>query len=125
MLTFHDLRGTGITWMAVRGDEPLRIQQSAGRAHFATTQGYIRAAEDHQAGFGHPFPTLPDSLNRTQQTHADFLSCGDDSTNWRPRRDSNPCYSLERAVSWAWLDDGDFVEARSILTTVDIGNVLF
>ena len=25
----------------------------------------------------------------------------------RPQRDSNPCYSLERAVSWAWLDDGD------------------
>src|SRR6478735_531999 len=26
---------------------------------------------------------------------------------WRPQGDSNPCYSLERAVSWAWLDDGD------------------
>jgi hypothetical protein len=25
----------------------------------------------------------------------------------RPQRDSNPCYSLERAVSWAGLDDGD------------------
>src|SRR5208283_3115028 len=24
-ITFHDLRATGITWMAVRGDEPLRI----------------------------------------------------------------------------------------------------
>ncbi len=30
---------------------------------------------------------------------------GDDG--WRPQRDSNPCYSLERAVSWAGLDDGD------------------
>jgi hypothetical protein len=29
----------------------------------------------------------------------------------RPQRDSNPCYSLERAVSWAWLDDGDRAEA--------------
>ena len=27
--------------------------------------------------------------------------------NGRPQRDSNSCYSLERAVSWAWLDDGD------------------
>lgn len=25
----------------------------------------------------------------------------------RPQRDSNPRYSLERAVSWAGLDDGD------------------
>ena len=25
----------------------------------------------------------------------------------RPQGDSNPCYSLERAVSWAGLDDGD------------------
>jgi hypothetical protein len=26
---------------------------------------------------------------------------------WRPRRDLNPCYRRERAVSWAGLDDGD------------------
>lgn len=29
---------------------------------------------------------------------------------WRPRRDSNPCYRRERAVSWAGLDDGDALE---------------
>ena len=28
---------------------------------------------------------------------------------WRPRRDLNPCYRRERAVSWAGLDDGDAV----------------
>ena len=28
----------------------------------------------------------------------------------RPQRDLNPCYSLERAVSWAELDDGDVSE---------------
>src|SRR6266571_7212994 len=27
--------------------------------------------------------------------------------SWRPQRDLNPCYRLERAVSWARLDDGD------------------
>ena len=27
--------------------------------------------------------------------------------NWRPRRDSNPCYRRERAMSWTGLDDGD------------------
>ncbi len=26
---------------------------------------------------------------------------------WRPRRDSNPRYRRERAMSWAGLDDGD------------------
>ena len=25
---------------------------------------------------------------------------------WWPQRDSNPCFSLERAASWARLDDG-------------------
>jgi hypothetical protein len=29
-ITFHDLRATGITWCAVRGDDPLRIKQRAG-----------------------------------------------------------------------------------------------
>src|SRR5439155_5527138 len=28
-------------------------------------------------------------------------------SSWRPQRDLNPCYRLERAVSWARLDDGD------------------
>jgi integrase len=39
-ITLHDLRATGITWMAVRGDEPLRTMQRAGHASFETTQGY-------------------------------------------------------------------------------------
>ena len=29
-LRFHDLRSTGLTWMAIRGDDPLKIQQRAG-----------------------------------------------------------------------------------------------
>lgn len=40
-MTFHDLRATGITWCAVRGDEPLKIMQRAGHADFATTQIYL------------------------------------------------------------------------------------
>lgn len=58
-MTFHDLRATGITWMAVRGDDPLRIQQRAGHEGFATTQGYIREAEAVRGGFGEVFPPLP------------------------------------------------------------------
>ncbi len=58
-ITFHDLRATGITWMAVRGDDPLKIRQRAGHQHVATTEKYIRLAEDVRVGFGQPFPEVP------------------------------------------------------------------
>jgi integrase len=58
-ITFHDLRATGITWMAVRGDDPLTIMARAGHVEFKTTLGYIREAENLSAGFGEVFPALP------------------------------------------------------------------
>lgn len=58
-LRFHDLRATGLTWMAVRGDDPLKIKQRAGHTTFSTTEGYIREAESVREGFGAPFPALP------------------------------------------------------------------
>jgi len=61
-MTFHDLRATGVTWMAIRGDDPLRIQQRAGHEDFATTQGYIREAESIREGFGEVFPALPEAM---------------------------------------------------------------
>jgi integrase len=42
-MTFHDLRATGLTWLAIRGDDPLKIKQGAGHSAFTTTEGYIRA----------------------------------------------------------------------------------
>jgi integrase len=57
-MTFHDCRSTGITWAAIRGDEPLRIMQRAGHKSMSTTMGYIRTAEALRAGFGEPFPDL-------------------------------------------------------------------
>lgn len=57
-MTFHDCRSTGITWAAIRGDDPLRIMQRAGHKSMATTMGYIRSAEELRAGFGEPFPDL-------------------------------------------------------------------
>ena len=63
-LTFHDLRATGITWAAVRGDDPLRIKQRAGHLGFATTEIYIREAENLREGFGEVFPTLPPEFTR-------------------------------------------------------------
>ncbi len=69
-ITFHDLRATGITWMAARGDDPLRIKQRAGYATFSTTEGYIREAENLGASFGQVFPALPD-LSRGSVTVRD------------------------------------------------------
>jgi integrase len=61
-ITWHDLRATGATWMAVRGDDPLKIKQRCGHASFATTEIYIREAESVREGFGEVFPALPAEL---------------------------------------------------------------
>jgi hypothetical protein len=61
-ITFHDLRATGITWCAVRGDEPFKIMQRARHADLSTTQIYVRDAENLAAGFGAVFPELPPDL---------------------------------------------------------------
>jgi integrase len=61
-LRFHDLRGTGLTWMAIRGDDPLKIQQRAGHRTFEMTQKYIRTAEAVGQVIGEVFPPLPESL---------------------------------------------------------------
>jgi integrase len=61
-LTWHDLRATGVTWMAVRGDDPLKIKQRCGHATFSTTELYIREAEAVRDGFGEVFPPLPEAL---------------------------------------------------------------
>jgi len=60
---FHHLRDTGLTWMAIRGDDPLRIQWRGGHTDFRTTQRYIaqgRMLADGGAFKAHPpFPPLP------------------------------------------------------------------
>jgi integrase len=61
-LSWHDLRATGLTWMAVRGDDPLKIMQRAGHTNFQTTQIYVRTAEAIREGFGDVFPNLPAAL---------------------------------------------------------------
>jgi integrase len=61
-LTWHDLRATGASWMAVRGDDPLKIKQRCGHKTFSTTEIYIREAEAVREGFGEVFPTLPEVL---------------------------------------------------------------
>ena len=65
-MTWYDLRATGITWRAVRGDDPLRIRYDAGHRDFTTTQGYIRAADAFRGdaqSFGEVFASPRSLLN--------------------------------------------------------------
>jgi len=107
-IRFHDLRATGVTWMAVRGDDPLKIQHRAGHEQFETTLRYIRSAEALRERFGVPFPELPDSLFQTHaalETHPlidppcdesarniarGVVNISDFKDSWRGGRDSNP-----------------------------------
>ena len=59
---WHDLRASCATWLAVRGEEPLKIMQRLGHRNFNTTMLYVREAEQLRAGFGEPFGALPESL---------------------------------------------------------------
>jgi len=108
-LSFHDLRATGITWMACRGDNPLHIQRRAGHTNFETTQGYVRMAES-LGKLGAVFPELPASLFGTNAV-PDSITCfvtekkEDPETqrisgsNERPQRDSNLSKSLGVSLS--------------------------
>jgi len=62
-LRFHDLRGTGLTWMAIRGDDAPKIQQRAGHTSFEMTQKYIRTGEAVGEAIGDLFPALLGPLN--------------------------------------------------------------
>ncbi len=61
-MRFHNLRDTCLTWMAVRGDDPMRIQWRGGHSDFRMTQAYIAAGRNVGASFGAPFPSIPDAL---------------------------------------------------------------
>jgi hypothetical protein len=78
-MTFHDLRATGITWCACRGDEPLKIMGRAGHADFETTRIYLREAENLAHAFGNVFPILPPEMLRSFATVSQ--NCGTDDDN--------------------------------------------
>ena len=61
-IVFHDLRATGLTWLAVERVPLKTIQRRAGHASADTTDKYIRLAESLGSGFGEPFPALPLAL---------------------------------------------------------------
>jgi integrase len=55
-ISWHDLRGTGLTWWACRGDAPMLIMQRAGHKSMTTTLEYVQLAEAIGAGIGVVFP---------------------------------------------------------------------
>jgi integrase len=61
-ITLHDLRDTGLTHMAVRGDSPIAIQWAGGHTDFKTTQGYLDRGRVERQRIGSPLPPLPDDL---------------------------------------------------------------
>jgi hypothetical protein len=94
-IRFHDLRATGVTWMAVRGDDPLKIQHRAGHIDFDTTQRYIREAEALHEGFGVPFPELPTALFQSHaeptESHAAHTPIARTVVSIRKDRDDSGC----------------------------------
>jgi hypothetical protein len=103
-LSFHDLRHSGITWRAVRGDEPLKVQRAAGHDDFRTTQRYINEAQTFEgSAFGEPFPAIdlelltpfPGGSPNTVSTFG-FLAVENSRDSHfhegsgRPQRESNP-----------------------------------
>lgn len=101
-LVFHDLRATGITWRAVRGDAAERIKAAAGHTEWETTQGYVREAlAVPTAMFGQPFPELPrevwdESWNRGSHSLA---TSRNDYASGRPQGESKELEQRGRVVS--------------------------
>ncbi len=67
-ITFHDLKATAGTWMALRGDNPLTIMQRLAHRDLKTTLIYVRSAEMVDL----PFPALAVSLLGIRETHANI-----------------------------------------------------
>lgn len=62
-ITQHDLRATGITYLAMRGESDDGIRERAGHTDFKMTQVYIRRGRRLVgAALNDPFGPLPDSL---------------------------------------------------------------
>lgn len=66
-IRLHDLRATGITYLAIRGDSDDDVRERAGHSDFETTRLYLRRGKRVGAEIGVPFAPLPDSLLRDPQ----------------------------------------------------------
>jgi len=58
-INFHDLRATGITWWAMRGDPIGDIMERVGHAQIMTTQRYMRRGRSLATKTEDLFPAIP------------------------------------------------------------------
>lgn len=69
-MRFHDLRATGLTWLAIRGENPIAIHTRAGHSQWKMTEKYIRVAETvGTRSVGEVFPALPACLLGEDQSN--------------------------------------------------------
>jgi integrase len=95
-IRFHDLRATGITYMAIRGDRDNDVRERAGHSDFATTQIYIRRGIQAAGIIGDPFAPLPPAVLGESSRNSSGGEGGiSEPASFQPhqssgRRDSNP-----------------------------------
>ena len=89
-IVFHDLRDTGLTHMAVRGDSPVVIQWAGGHTDFKTTQGYIARGQVEARRIGAPLPPLPPGLFEPSDPRAEPRAACPSKKNGEPTFSVNP-----------------------------------
>jgi integrase len=74
-IRFYDLRSSGLTWRALRGDHAQAMHEASGHEDYNTTLTYVRDAQHLIGKVGEPFAPLPASLleefrsgNRSEST---------------------------------------------------------
>lgn len=97
-ITFHDLRATGITWCALRGDSMISIRDRAGHTDVEQTNDYVRRAS-HAGNVSAPFPSLDalypsaatgPAIHITRETEGDLNCLRATGTYEVEPRGSNP-----------------------------------
>lgn len=123
-MRMHDLRTTGVTWMAVRGDEPMVIMARAGHADLKTTLGYVSRAALVRRGYGSVFPELPACLLESapksapkttarRKTQGLVAEAHGNRTDRAPGQGGNPSrISLAQLRAVTRDDAAKYVEAR-------------
>jgi integrase len=105
-IRWHDLRATGLTWLAVEGASPTMIRDVAGHTQTSMTDRYMRSAAVLRGGrFGQPFPPMPGGLlERVAQV-------------W-PSLERIACTSAGLRAGWTGLERGQIPYLFRPLTSI-------
>lgn len=97
-ITWHDLRATAATWLAIRGEAPQSVMAKCGHENMETTLGYVRLAAVLSEQPSSVFPAIPEAILVSQSASQDPKATGSKGGKLaqllkkakRPQRDSNP-----------------------------------